>query len=1008
MRGLSRFLLLLLVFVGVSAWLARLDLGEGAFRIQGEPGATAVVTGDVAEPAGDATGDAGKEISGLDIASRAIGFVRTRYVDPKRVDPPRMLVGALKRLQREVTELMVKVEGDDKHPSAVEVTAGTASRRFELSGLTDLYKLNWMLVDVFQYLKDSLPAGALDDDAEYTATAGMVRVLDPHSTMMDPEQYAEMKVGTYGKFGGLGIVISIRKAKLKILSVMGKTPAAEAGLKKDDHIVQINDESTINMGIDEAVNRMRGDPGTKVTVWILREGAWKTPKPFTMTRDTIRVQSVVSKRLERDVGYVRIKNFNSNTTSGVKGAIDEMSAKAPLRGLVLDLRGDPGGLLSQAIKVCDLFMKDGVIVTTVGQAGTTREEKKATPANTYDGLPVVVLVDGSSASASEIVAGALKYSGRGVIVGERTFGKATVQELYEIAKGALKLTVAQYLTPGDVLIQNVGITPDVALLPVYLGDDGNALYENELERFGEKDLDGALENTQKEAAKPLTTLKYVRDEKDDDEPDDYDAVVVDLPMRFASDLLADAGSADAGRFLEKGQRFLARARSEQESRLVEQLAKQQIDWRAVPVVGQPKLHATLAAQPAGDVKPGDELTLTLSVTNQGADAVGRVHALLDAKWDLLDKREVILGAVAPGETRSSSVTIKVPRTLDARLERVTARLYQEYEPIPEPAPRLDVTFREGPRPDFDLLVLPGGKTSPLLWDDRDLVFRVRVRNTGNGPAENLTVTLKNKSGDRVLLKNGRHSEDDVAAGAVVRAEFEVHLNEATFERPLEFAVSAYDSATGQYASVPFTLPAPDPVHPLEAARGMVRLTDNVAVRVLPDERAASAGVLTAGAMLAQVARAQGMVGVRLDDDGFTGWVPAASVQPVADSASPGYELAPEFAFSPPQVRLSADLPLLATRASLEVQGSAVFRSTFLAPGGDLMAYRDDDKVFFQSVAFEGRSAASATFSFKVDLEPGPNRIRLTARVGSQVKRFESYYVYLDADTNVAEEKGGQP
>jgi len=1007
MRGPVRFLLLLLVFVAVSAWLARLDLGQGGFHIEGEAGEAA--RGDVTEPPSEPTSDGQREISGLDIVSRAIGFVRNRYVDPKRVDPAKMFVSSVKRLQREVAELMVRTEGDLKHPDAVVITAGKVSRRFELKGLTDLYKLNWILVDLFQYLRENLPEGSLKEDAEYTAAAGMVRALDPHSTMMDPEQYQEMKVGTYGKFGGLGIVISIRKAKLKILSVMGKTPAAAAGLKKGDQIVQITAESTINMGIDEAVNRMRGDPGTKVTVWIVREGAWKAPKPFSMARDTIRVQSVVSKRLDREIGYVRIKNFNSNTTAGVKGAIDEMSTTVPLRGLVLDLRGDPGGLLSQAIKVSDLFMKEGVIVTTVGQAGKTREEKKASPANTYDALPVVVLVDNGSASASEIVAGALKYSGRGVIVGERTFGKATVQEMYEIAKGALKLTVAQYLTPGDVLIQNVGIGPDVALLPVYLGEGKNALFENELERFGEKDLDGALENEQKEASKPLVTLKYVRDEKEDEEPEDYDAIEVDFPIRFSVDFLADAGAADAGRFLERAQRFLAKARTEQEARLAEQLAKQGILWQPAPAVPKPLLEARVTAEPAGEIAPGADFTLRLTVTNRGLEPVGRLHALLDAKWDLLDNREIAVGTLAPGETRSSYVTIKVPRTIDTRLERVTTRLYQEYEPIPVPTPRLDAAFREGPRPDFELLVLPGGKTAPLYWDDRDLVFRVRARNTGSGPAESLTLSLKNKSGDRVLLRAGRHSEENVVAGAVARAEFEVHLNEATFEQPLEFVVAAYDSVTGQYASVPVTLPAPDPAHPIEAASGTVRLTASVPVRVLPDARAASAGVLAEGAVLPLVGRGRGLVGVRLDDDGFTGWVPVERVEAFKPEAATGYELTPEFAFSPPQVRLDGPLPLLVGEPRLEVEGNVLFRSTFLAAGGDLMVYRNDDKIFFQSVGFDGGTAATSGFDFDVDLEPGPNRIRLTARVGSQVKRIETFYVYFDKDGDVAATKeGGKP
>jgi len=997
MRALLRFLLLLLVFVSGALALARLEVGQSGFHVEGE-GGQALAAAVEPRPEGEEPDERDGPVLGrLNIVSKVIGYVRTKYVDPARVKPVPMLVSSLKRLQGEVTELMVRPEGDDEDaPTALVVRAGDAEKRFPLDKVSDLYRLNWVLVDIFQFLAEQLPGGALDEDAEYTAAAGLVRALDPHSTMMDPEAYAEMKVGTYGKFGGLGIVISIRKARLVILSVIEDTPAATAGLKKGDHIAQIGDESTINMALDEAVQRMRGEPGTSVTLVIDREG-FKEPRSFSMVRALIRVKSVVSKRLDKDVAYVRIKNFNSNTTAGLMKALKGMSSPRAVKGMVLDLRGDPGGLLSQAIRVSDLLLAEGTIVTTVGQAGTQRDEKGASPGDAYEDLPVVVLVDEASASASEIVAGALKYSGRGLLLGERTFGKATVQELYEIAEGALKLTVAQYLTPGDVLIQNVGVSPDVAMVAVHVDDDETAVYAHELERFGEKDLPGALEGSGSVPTDPpAVTIKYVEELPPEDADDDYDAVVVDPPIELARDLLAGAGDASAERFLARAEGLLRRAGARHEARVVARLAERGVAWQSGAAVPAPRLEASLDTDPPGaEVQAGEDLTLVLRVTNQGDAPIHRVHALLDADWSLLDEREIVIGALKPGETREGRLRAEVPGTVQERLEHVSARLFQEYDAIAEPAPERDLTVRARPRPDFALQVLPGGAHAPILYDDRDLRVLVRVQNRGSAMAEAISVTLTNKSGDKVLLKRGRETREKVAVGAVIEAEFDVHRNGEAFDGPLEFLIGAYDQQSGRYVSVPFAIAPPAPERAPVAASGAVRLEGAAQALALPDPDAPPVGTLAAGSVLRVVARAGDLVGVWLDRQGAAAWVAASATQPFDGAAEGAYELTDAFPFAAPEIRVTVRPPLSTDAERVRVEGEVVFPSTFLAESGDLMAWRDSEKVYFERVPFERNQARTAPFAFEATLAPGRNRVRLTARVGDKVKSVENLYVYRE-------------
>ncbi|MBI5886130.1 MAG: S41 family peptidase [Deltaproteobacteria bacterium] len=313
------------------------------------------------------------------------------------------------------------------------------------------------------------------------AIKGMVKGLDPHSSFMTPQEYAEMQVDTRGVFGGIGIEISMKEGVLMVVAPIDDTPASKAGLLAGDRIIKINEKYTKDMTITEAVGQMRGQKGTQVTIHIMRD-SFDEPKPFTLTRDVIKVKSVKSKALEDGFGYVKITQFQENTTIDLEKALAELTPKeGQLKGLVLDLRNNPGGLLAEAVSVSNVFIDKGLIVSTKGRVAGQDMTFNADGVKHQPDYPMIVLVNSGSASASEIVAGALQDHKRAAILGTPSFGKGSVQTVMPLPDGgALRLTTSKYYTPSGRSIQAKGIEPDIIV-----GDVTKS-------HMKEKDLDGHL------------------------------------------------------------------------------------------------------------------------------------------------------------------------------------------------------------------------------------------------------------------------------------------------------------------------------------------------------------------------------------------------------------------------------------------------------------------------------------------------------------------------------------
>jgi carboxyl-terminal processing protease len=347
-----------------------------------------------------------------------------------------------------------------------------------------------LFTEVMAMVKSSYVEEVNTKDLVYGAIKGMMDSLDPHSGFMSPDQYKEMRVDTKGEFGGLGIQIGKKQGVLTVIAPIEDTPAYKAGIKAGDMIVKVNNESTEKMTLFEAVSKMRGPKGSKVVITIFRKG-FKEPKDFSIVRDVILVKSVKSKVLEGSIGYIKITQFQERTAQDLEAAITELKEKK-IASLILDLRNNPGGLLESAVMVSEQFLPNKKLIVYIKDRSGDKKEYFTRGEEKLKNIPMVALVNEGSASASEIVAGALKDWNRAVLVGVTTFGKGSVQSVLSLSDGSgLRLTTARYYTPKGTSIQNTGITPDIVAKLKIDEEKGHTVVR-------EKDLKGRLENEQED------------------------------------------------------------------------------------------------------------------------------------------------------------------------------------------------------------------------------------------------------------------------------------------------------------------------------------------------------------------------------------------------------------------------------------------------------------------------------------------------------------------------------
>ncbi len=390
--------------------------------------------------------------------------------------------------------------------------------------------------EVYARIKNDYVEEVDDKKLITDAISGMLAGLDPHSAYLDEEAFTELRVGTSGEFGGLGIEVGMENGFVKVIAPIDDTPAKKAGLKSGDLIIRLDDKSVKGLTLNDAVKLMRGKPGEPIDLLITREGKSK-PFKITIVRDVIKVKSVKKRILEKNYGYLRISSFQSKTTDNTRKAVKDLlkENKSALKGLVLDLRDNPGGVLNGAVGVSDVFLSKGNIVYTEGRVDDALMRYNATPDDLLDGAPLVVLVNQGSASASEIVAGALQDHKRALVIGTKTFGKGSVQTVLPLdEKTGVKLTTARYFTPSGRSIQAKGIEPDITVEELeFKKKDENG--EEDISPLSEADLSGHISNPNGTKKKPVVAPENAT--KTEDKPDEKDLIETDFQLYEALNLL---------------------------------------------------------------------------------------------------------------------------------------------------------------------------------------------------------------------------------------------------------------------------------------------------------------------------------------------------------------------------------------------------------------------------------------------------------------------------------------
>jgi len=1034
---LKKLAVLVVLFVAAGATavfaLRTTDRGEGpAYSMMGTP----------LSLLGGSAGDGDYSLSLLRYFKIAATKVTTDYVDPGRVAPMKMLRGALDNVARNVPEFLYRL---DPQTNTLRLISGLDEKELIVESLDGVPELANLLTDVASFLDEHLDAAVDRKPIEAAMMNGMLRTLDPHSFYINAEAYSDMASEQQGHFGGLGITIRILENRLTVLYPLADTPAWKAGLKAGDRIDKIGRESTVNMELNEAVDRLRGEVGTEVTITVSDDDG--PQREVTLTRARIETPSLKYAYAGDGIGYVQIQHFHKDTYDRLEDALDALDTesigdeKGGMRGLVLDLRGNPGGYLEQAYLIANKFVMSGTIVSTEGMAGTAMERKTARRFGTEDELPLVVLVDAGSASASEIVAGALQNQDRAVILGTRTFGKGSVQNLYErnFDGGALKLTIARYLTPGDVSIQGVGILPDVEVRPALTKQrpDGSldvSLYWEDFE-LREEDLTGAFEWGDQVSGGDRPTFVISCTECWDDptgrEREETASDNLGLPqVQVAKALLEAAPSNDRRVMLAKVPDVVPRVLAMRQAELERWLAVHGIDWTAPPpayAVESADVRVELVVESDGGVlRPGARTNVTLRVTNDGSQPLYRLRAV--TQGDFFKGREYLYGRIDPGETRSYTVAANPALWLNARTEEVSWHFYSEGASVRETfVGRLQISEAPKPRFAYSWAVIDDGSAGSkgngdgLLQSGETIELLVTVKNIGEGAtsgiwrseqgllgpdddadgdgmadAEGGFISFKNRSGSAIFLDEGavgfRLRPGETSQH---RLRFRVADDIADLER-LEGLLVVGDERFGDVLTSDVELPLYPTSGTIVADSRVIKVKGGKTITVYGGASKLAPAVARMSAPAESTGRLGDWVRVALED-GTAGWVPGEQVAGAGrpEKAVPPTRWLPN---SPPVITL-ANNPggTVVTADSITVRG----RVTDDVAVKDLYVFvRDAASQADQKISYERLSVPvrEHEFTLEIPLHPGVNEIEIFSRDEQNLRGNASLGLYREMTT----------
>jgi carboxyl-terminal processing protease len=825
---------------------------------------------------------------------------------------------------------------------------------------------------------------------------------------MTPDLWNELKMSTQGSFEGIGIRITTDyrqpcNGDLTVVEVFDGAPAQKAGLQVGDKIIRIEKDSTVNITTGEAADQLRGTPGTSVNVTIRRKNG--SIKHLSIVRQRIPIKSVTSKMMKDKIGYIHLEGFQQSSAAEMREALDKMHEQG-MKGLMLDLRSNPGGLLTSAIEIADMFISGGSIVTTAGRNKDDRDVSNATSENTEPVYPMVVLIDAYSASAAEILSGALKNHGRALLVGDTSFGKGSVQNIIPLPDGgAMRMTIQQYLIPGDMSIQAVGVSPDVYFRPRIV-DAGELLISNREREFSEAALDAhltrasSIERADREGALQMPYFVSSRQRKLDLEM--YKKCYAENPeikpyrnryeVDFARELLALATGSPSSLIMQTARQLVQSRSNKEYSKLSGALKKIGIDWSfpkgeaagADEMISSAKLSASVTV--SGKVEAGKKIFINVTVKNNSSKTVHRLRAKTESDNPYLSDIEMVFGKVDPGKSAYWKAEILFPPVAPSRIDPVKISFFSFEGIVPRPV-SIDVDVKGRVRPElaYDWWLDDLGNGNGFMEPGEEFRMHIRVKNEGKGSTFKMAVNL---SALGIDVESGHFVMKALKTGQTGSGEFVLKIPEKISRDKVDVSLSFEEW-------VPLKIPSLIPlqqqklemkieksVAQASSASGTITLSGDNAVNVYnaPDLKSRLIATGASGESF-KVVKRSGAFFLIEQKGGRRGWI-------LADSTLPGGNAKGKLTAHwdrLPSISIDSDPSVQIKTSTFEVKG------TVSHPLGirDVFVFVSGKKVIYHPLV---KGTSEYKFSFSVPVEEGANKVSVVARHDEKIVASKTVFV----------------
>lgn len=979
-------------------------------------------------------------------------LVKEQYVDPQRIKPDAMLASILESLELKITKLVITLPKSleaaleqvkatkkdelakdekkeevkvDKGPEKLILDLGGTTKSFDYEPQRSIWGMIFFLRDVFKFVeaeanKQGLTDSKLGDDAidwekiEANAINGMLGTLDPHSIYVEPKYARDLNLTIKGEFGGIGIVISVRDGFLTVISAIDGTPAFAAGVKAKDRIIKIDDDSAINMDLNDAVNLLRGKPNTPVRITVQRSGSAKEFE-YVLKRAIIKVDSVAYALLDNNIGYLRVKAFQGNTAADVKNAILAMkkTSKEKMNGLILDLRGNPGGLLREAVEISDLFLDGKEVVSTQGARPESKQVEMAASGELDPNLKIAVLVDVGSASASEIVAGALKND-RAIIIGDRTFGKGSVQVLFDfpteakevkesskkpapVEPAALKLTIAEYFAPNHTSMQNIGVTPHIQLSPVHaFKAEEISIFPEDNQR--EVDLEGHLAPVLADAkmVESLANLEYLAP-KPDEEGGEYGKLDLkklkgDFFVEVASEFIKESNGSNLKDLLANTDNIKNKFSLKEHKKIEDALKKYNVDWSAGPAVKNASIKATVTSNPGASA--GNKMKVSVKVKNNSKEPLYQLHALTHAKTDLFNLKEFLFGKVKPGQEVEKSVEFEIPKDVVTRKDLMTLEFRDiKREKIDEMVVPLEINGLGRPRLAHRVFIDDSalGNGTGSIQQNEDVELTVWLKNVGDGRAYEPMVLLRNESGSAVFLKNGRWQSGELLPNQETSMKFSFRVKEPIDQAKFELQI--FDGKMHDLWRDKIVLNVGEKKKATAIKRTVVVKEGMANLYAKPSDQEKIASVKT-GLNLSAIRESGDYLQVIVDKN-LSGFIKKSEVkdapkEKVAKTLKKSDFYSINYNRMPPRVSLKFGDGSGWSKVSSGAVEAKIDNDDKVS---DVLLYVNGKKVLYRELKNNNKKK----IEFKINLKPGVNSISLFAREDASYGQRESITVFYDSD-----------